>query len=164
MLDLVKHTPQDQKRAEQDSDTSIDVETSGLKATPGSLEGLPVEIISLITSFLPILDVLRLRRCSKTFMLRIRLDQSFWRTNLLKGRLVPYIWDLEYLQENLDFKGRGSESKALDVCDWKSLAKTLTSRDEIVKAKEGIPSEGWGLHNRCRIWSLADVLITASEK
>ncbi|KAF4968841.1 hypothetical protein FSARC_3870 [Fusarium sarcochroum] len=117
----------DQKRVEEDSDTSVDFGTLYLNATPrSSLEGLPTEILDLITSFLPVPDVLRLQRCSKTLLLRMVLDQKFWRTNLLKGRLVPYIWDLECFQENLkNLKGWASSSEALDVCDWKSLAKML---------------------------------------
>ncbi|KAI8682584.1 F-box domain-containing protein [Fusarium sp. Ph1] len=158
---LVKEPSGAKQEENARSDTTVEV--SNLKAPLcSSLEYLPREILDLVASFLPTSSTLRLRRCSKTLISRVVLDQQFWRSQLLGGCVAPHIWDLgdvdRYSEASVIPAG-----KTLSHHDWKGLVQKLARRDHIIKEDESMPSPPWGLRNRCRIWFLATHLVTASE-
>ena len=133
--------------------------------TTTTFEALPTEIINTIVSFLPAIPALRLRRCSRTFYVKMCLDQRFWLDNLVCGDLVDYLWDLDAKQIYRKHKE--------GYWDWKELAQLLFRAELIesalAKSLRGEVDE-WttafekasmhktkfreapgGLQNRCRI-------------
>lgn len=131
------------------------------------LEGLPPEIMDLIIFSLPTPSILALRQCSKTLASRLLLDQQFWRTQLLRGNLVPYLWDLGGLDTSLQARreqdgeknGRPIEG---DGWNWKGPARELARIDALMKADEvPVTSVPWGLRNRCRIWKMVSDILTS---
>lgn len=159
---LLAEEPSDSEHVEYvEPNMSLGLTSSKATLCP-NLECLPREILDLVVSFLPTSSTLRLRRCSKTLISRIVLDQQFWRRQLLDGCVDPYLWELKDV-------GRDSETpvipveKTLGHHDWGNLARKLACSNQIMRGDESIPSPPWGLRNRCRIWSLATHLVTTSE-
>ena len=110
------------------------------------LERLPPELVLMITSYLPVKSTIILHRTSKTLYLLVPLDQSFWRSALLKGALIPWLW----------YCGP-EDPKALSSLpgpdrDWRCLVWMLQQ----VRPHWGFWNNGpKGLKNRFRIWNIA---------
>ena len=119
---------------------------------------MPLEILSHITGFLSASSVVRLRRCSKTLHRLVVLDGHFWRTQILNGGTSPYLYRLgDCGGEELDAK------TAPGSLNWEDLARKLASVDDIMAAEEpALTCAPWGLRNRCRLWAIANQLITCS--
>ena len=101
-----------------------------LKKPQSTLESLPIDIISIITSFLPTSTVLRLHRTSKILSSKTLLTQFFFRDRLISGCLVPHLWDLDpQACHDKDTKG--------GPWDWRSLAEKLSRPDRILQAALG---------------------------
>ncbi|KAL5610703.1 hypothetical protein FOBRF1_006820 [Fusarium oxysporum] len=168
---LLTELPSEEGRAVGDAEecpeSAAVTGASSLQATSWSyLEGLPVETMSLIVSFLPMLSILSLRQCSKTLASRLPTDQQFWRTHLLRGSTIPFLWDVG----DLGKRPRAPEAQEGDKLarpfesgcrDWEGLARALVRRDAIMRADEtSLASAPWGLRNRCRIWTLVNDILT----
>ncbi|CZR51704.1 uncharacterized protein PAC_01581 [Phialocephala subalpina] len=97
--------------------------TSQHSPTP-FLEELPTEVLDHITSFLQTSSIIYLRRCSKTLAARLPIGQKFWREQILSGRLVGYLWDLDYDQCR-QLALEEDEGMANKAWDWNRLAKSL---------------------------------------
>ncbi|KAI5459518.1 hypothetical protein BGZ63DRAFT_465011 [Mariannaea sp. PMI_226] len=120
------------------------------------LEELPLEILQLILSFLPTQAILRLRRCSKTLKAHIVLNQESWRTQLLTGSIVPFLWDLPKIP------AAAIESPSPD---WKRLAQNLVQKGcRFEGPPPNLAPESWGFWNRIRIWALVNYLIQWAER
>ncbi|GME38931.1 F-box domain cyclin-containing protein [Neofusicoccum parvum] len=108
-----------------------------------ALDGMPIDVLRRIASFLPTASVLRLRRCSKPLANRIELRQSFWRDGLVAGDLVSFLWDLD-----------GEKCRQADRCssaphDWRALARGLKAHKFVQAALRRSlarrPVEGYGI-------------------
>ncbi|WAO86393.1 F-box domain-containing protein [Fusarium falciforme] len=150
-------------RHKENARPGTNFEVSNLKVSlQPSLEYLPREILDLIASFLPAASAQRLRRCSKTLLSRVVLDQQFWRRQLLDGCVAPYNWELGDVHRYSKTPVIPAD-KTLGHHNWEGLARKLVCNNQIMRGDESMPSPPWGLRNRCRIWSLASHLITSSE-
>ncbi|KAH9207212.1 hypothetical protein DL95DRAFT_483582, partial [Leptodontidium sp. 2 PMI_412] len=147
------------------------------------LEELPTEVLDHITFFLQTSSIIRLCRCSKTLAARLPTGQKFWREQILSGRLVGYLWDLDYDQFR-QFAREEDESMTNQAWDWKRLAKSLRKdhfgeanldlstgytakwqaclENMNLKHKEDFIPGSIGLINRRRIWKIVqDVKLLA---
>lgn len=126
---------------------------------------MPLEILNHVNSFLPASSVVRLRRCSKTLSRLVVLDRHFWQTQILNGCTAPYLyrlggcgggWDADTAPKDYKITGLGS-------LNWEGLARKLGSVDDVIAAGEpALTSTPLGLRNRCRLWAIANQLITSS--
>lgn len=164
MLQWLTEVPSESAEVVERRSSDINSSLSHLRVSPLSpLEELPLEILQSIISFLPAQSVLRLRRCSKTLKSRIVLEQAFWRTQLLTGRLVPHIWELSETSE-VALKEALVPSVASSGLDWKGLAEKLAHKDTIIQEDiSQVTNESMGFRNRCRIWALVNQLIMISD-
>lgn len=131
-----------------------------------AIESLPTEIISSITSFLPIPAVLSLRRSSRTLASKVLIGQPFWRDRLISGDLIDYLWDLD-VQNCYQRDEEGSwdwrtlaqklaQPKILKSALGKSLAngeidETTTRYEQMSLQETALNDAPIGLQNRCRI-------------
>ncbi|KAH8809411.1 hypothetical protein F5884DRAFT_795568 [Xylogone sp. PMI_703] len=64
-----------------------------------ALARLPADVVSIIVDEIDdAISVLNLRKTCKSMYLKIPLNQSFWRKQLLNGSLVPWLWDVDSSQ------------------------------------------------------------------
>jgi hypothetical protein len=140
----------------QSSPSKIDIATWLPKHSrePDGFENLPTELLDLICSYLPTESVIKLHRTSRTFAMKLPLDNAFWRNCLLTSSLHSHTWglDIEAI-DTLRYKSRTAVGPA--EWDWQGVAKLLstkqfptTPRDQRLNA---LPLGFW---NRCRIWSI----------
>ncbi|KAH8669504.1 hypothetical protein BGZ60DRAFT_407612 [Tricladium varicosporioides] len=86
-----------------------------------ALDALPIELLNKMVAFLPISSILRLHRTNQKLKNKISLNQTFWRDQLVSGRTVPFIWDLDReacLQKD-------NEAPNNMYWDWKALTRNL---------------------------------------
>lgn len=127
--------------------------TSRFRST---IESLPHEVLTLITTHLSTRSILALRRTSQTLAASIPLSQSFWRDQLIYGHVVPYIWPGDLEAEECRTSDRSCDR------DWETLVRTLMKPPiKLSNGFENWPDEPWvkslpiGLQNRRRIWAIA---------
>lgn len=129
------------------------------------LETLPNELLDRINDYLPAHSVIALHDTSRALAYKIRLDDRFWRTQLLSGSLIPQIWDinpreLEVLQDEWK-KAVPTDSARWN---WRSLIRILKkTRIPIAHREtllENIPKGYW---NRCRIWNIMNEAFSQRE-
>ncbi|KAK0615449.1 hypothetical protein DIS24_g11806 [Lasiodiplodia hormozganensis] len=112
-----------------------------------ALDGMPIDVLRRITSFLPAPATLRLRRCSKALANRIELRQSFWRDGLVAGDLVSFLWDLD--AEKCRQKDRSAAQEEGLQYDWRALARGLRAHKFVQaalrKSLARRPVEGYGI-------------------
>jgi hypothetical protein len=65
------------------------------KSSKFGLEALPTEILDRVVLFLPVTSAFSLRLASSKLACQIPLNQRFFRKQLVRGQLVPHIWDLD---------------------------------------------------------------------
>lgn len=119
---------------------------------PNGLERLPVELLEIISDYLPIESVLALHRTSKTLALLVPLDDSFCRKQLIKGTLHPHIWDLD----TMELQKQQNESQETHW-DWRSTTQLLTPSSFSIKDRDSRLSKlPDGLWNRGRIWTILE--------
>ena len=85
------------------------------------------------------------------------LTESYWREGLIKGRLLPFLWDLD-----VD-SCQGDEIFEMDR-DYKLLVHQLSQLEFWAESGKNVPP---GLRNRHRIWRLVEEMyvgdITSSD-
>jgi hypothetical protein len=118
-------------------------------------EKLPVELLDRIIFFLPGYTVLSLQSTSKMLRQKIRLDQRFWRDELISG-CVGILFDLdEKLLLEKDSK-RPLRGEPDAEWDWKGLvAKFSRLQSDFLNEKLSWETTPRALRNRCRVWKIA---------
>lgn len=105
-----------------------------------ALDGMPIDVLNRITSFLPCASTLRLRRASKSLANRVELAPSFWRDALVRGELVSFLWDLD---------AQKCAQRAYAQHDWRGLARSLRAHKFVQAALRRSlrqrPVEGYGI-------------------
>jgi hypothetical protein len=86
-----------------------------------AIDSLPTELLDEIISYLPVSSIISLHRTNRKLFNRTPFDQTFWRNQLLSGKLVYFLWDIDEahcIQKDNELLG--------DTCyDWRTLALTL---------------------------------------
>ncbi|KAK6332976.1 hypothetical protein TWF718_010803 [Orbilia javanica] len=105
------------------------------------IEALPATVHDGIRDSLDIQSAESLRRCSSTMHNALKLTPRFWRTKLLRGEAVPWLWDLDIRQVEV-----------FDVAhDWSGLIRELKRPDLYNDNRLPI-----GLRNRIRIFRIIE--------
>jgi hypothetical protein len=120
------------------------------------IERLPTELLDAICTYLSTQSVVKLHRSSKALVMRVPLDNTFWRDRLRRGTLHPHIWDLDTKQietlreeSNITFSATG--------WDWRTAAKLLATTQFPVTGRDSrLDDMPLGFWNRCRIWSIIE--------
>ncbi|KAL1638564.1 hypothetical protein SLS58_008777 [Diplodia intermedia] len=125
------------------------VDDDGREYPRPALDGMPIDVLQRIASFLPAPSTLRLRRCSKSLANRIELRQSFWRDGLVAGDLVGFLWDLDAARcRQKDRTASGGDGDGVRY-DWRSLARGLRAHKFVQAALRASlarrPVEGYGI-------------------
>jgi hypothetical protein len=124
-------------------DTLTDFELLPRGSRDAALDSLPLELLAKITSYLPCTSILRLHRTNCALASRIPLTQTFWRTQLVSGTLIPFLWDVD---------GAACHAKEPAECwNWRGLCKTLCTEPFLeVALRESLESWDWGVEERMR--------------
>ncbi|KAF2738913.1 hypothetical protein EJ04DRAFT_7170 [Polyplosphaeria fusca] len=124
------------------------------------LECLPNEMLDNIVAKLPPSSTVSLHRTSRSLAHRIRLDERFWRDNLLDGSLLPHIQGLIPIDERKKWRrGNQQSGSCMDLqWGWRRVSKLLHEDIEFPEIYgdprlEGMPDGFW---NRCRIWKIIE--------
>lgn len=122
------------------------------------IERLPTELLGQISVHLPAYSALALHRTSRTLAMKVPLDNNFWRTTIMNGTALPYLWDLN--TEELEEQRREHSAVSTDpeaMWDWKSIGQLLATKHFPLKSSDPriveLPN---GLWNRGRIWSIVE--------
>ncbi|KAL9087050.1 MAG: hypothetical protein Q9165_006878 [Trypethelium subeluteriae] len=108
------------------------------------LEQLPNEMLDHAISFLNTLT-----ETSTKYV----LPSSVWRAGLLRGKLIPYLWDLDSVViREKDASTDGSEDSRWD---WELLVRQL-AQPNVFDEGQPLTDVPIGLKNRRRIWQLLD--------
>lgn len=102
-----------------------------------ALDALPNELLNKIIALLPISSILNLHRTNRKLFNKISLDQNFWRDQLVSGRLISFIWDLDRepcLQKD-------NEASDNTCWDWRALARDLVEEPFVELALKNRLSE-----------------------
>jgi len=88
------------------------------------------------------------------------LDQEFWRAQLLRGSLLPYLWDLGGLDKPAGPKGQHGDHTPASGWDWRTLAWKLSRADAILENRDArMASVPMGLRNRYRVWKIVSGVV-----
>lgn len=90
--------------------------------------------------------------------MKVPLDNHFWRTTIMNGSALPYLWDLDV--EVLEEQRRVHSVTSTDqggMWDWKSVGQLLAKKYFPLKSSNlqtlDLPNGVW---NRRRIWSIVE--------
>lgn len=126
------------------------------------IERLPVELLSRIsTNFFPI-SALALHRTSRMLATKVPMDNHFWRTTIMNGTALPYLWDLdsEVLEMHLE-RHLAASTDPDAMWNWKSVGQLLAKKVFPLKSPDhrlvDLPN---GIWNRRRIWSIIEEAYT----
>ena len=126
------------------------------------IENLPSELLQHIASYLQTRDTLSLAQTSRMIAANLlgTWDPSFWREELIQGRLLPFFESGDVDINRCRRYSRDTLQGNSTEWDWKSLAKTLASKTAWILDDDGIVSdELWstlprGFRNRRRIYEV----------
>jgi hypothetical protein len=125
------------------------------------VESLPTELLGRISTHLSPTSALALHRTSRTLAKKVPMDNHFWRTTIMNGRALPYLWDVDMgdlgvrLQKHL-----AASTDPGSMWDWKSVGQLLARRRFPLRSSDpritDLPN---GLWNRKRIWSIVEEAV-----
>lgn len=143
----------------------------GNRNKKAKIERLPLELLNYIVRLLSPSSVLALRRCSRTLLHRVNLDAHFWRSQIMNGCAIPFLYRVEP-------HVRASSTASETASGWAYSAAFTESTDyklvitkikgvlkSAVNDKDPVlrPVPPTGFRNRCRLWALADHLVTQAS-
>jgi hypothetical protein len=110
-----------------------------------AIDCLPIEVLDEITSYLPVSSILSLHRTNRKLFNRTPFHQTFWRNQLLSGKLVYFLWDIDAalcIQKD-------NEPLGNTYYDWKTLALTLREEPFVELALKHRLTRTFENDNRC---------------
>ncbi len=113
-----------------------------------TLDTLPLELLREITGYLSTSQILRLHRTTRALSDLIPLDQTFWRDQLLLGKLISFLWDLDATACYKRDQSIATEND--NQCwDWKSFAKKLCEEPFLESALKNSFALPWQSEGAC---------------
>ena len=103
---------------------------------------LPAELTHILLDFMPVSDVLSLRRASSSVR-GLDLDRLFWKTRFSQD--LPFVFELRDALE---------DQHASSIVDWESVYKHVNEF-----GKDAANPLSLGLQNRSRIWDLVGQIV-----
>lgn len=122
------------------------------------IERLPTEILGRISTHLSPDSALALHRGSITLATKVPMDNHYWRSTILNGAALPYLWDFSMRELELNLQRHlAAATDASSMWDWKSVGELLARKRFPLKSSDlqiaDLPS---GLWNRRRIWAIVE--------
>jgi hypothetical protein len=122
------------------------------------MECLPTELLGRISAHLTPCTAFALHCASRTLATKVPMDNHFWRTTILNGTALPYLWDVDMKELEVQLhKHLAASTDPSSMWDWKSIGQLLARKRYPLKSPDprivDLPN---GLWNRRRIWSIVE--------